>query len=333
MAIFTSFRMQQAAGNLGGFVLRANTRGIWAGAFYFVYQTGLVGSNIMEYLTLASTGNLTDFGDLVSARGQGGGAGSSSRGVLMGGSGQVDQIDYRAIASTGNASDFGNLTQGREYVTALSDETRAIAGGGTTGASNTDTHVNTMDYITIASTGNATDYGDLQYSAKDRSGAANSTRGLFSGGYSFISGANAYPRGIDYVTIASTGNASDFGDDLAYSSDGRKEIASCADETRALWAGGGTHITSAYSNFSYSTIATTGNASQFGDYIQTPSSGLSTRGGGEGVASDTRGVFAGDQNISSKTLYVTIMTTGNCVNFGDHNAVNFSGCGSFGGLS
>ena len=40
---------------------------------------------------------------------------------------------------------------------------RGVFGGGSTGVGS-DTSVNTIDYITIATTGNATDFGDLTVS-------------------------------------------------------------------------------------------------------------------------------------------------------------------------
>ena len=66
-----------------------------------------------------------------------------------------------------------------------------------------------MDYVTIASTGNATDFGDATIAVKGRAGASNGTRGVFAGGYP-VSGNNS--NVMDYITIANTGNASDFGD-------------------------------------------------------------------------------------------------------------------------
>jgi hypothetical protein len=67
-----------------------------------------------------------------------------------------------------------------------------------------------MDYITIASTGNATDFGDLTSGKAYQRGTSSSTRGVYPGGYN---GSNL--DNIDYITIASTGNAQDFGDLLA----------------------------------------------------------------------------------------------------------------------
>ena len=42
--------------------------------------------------------------------------------------------------------------------------------------------LNTIDYITTASTGNATDFGDLNTAVQGAGGTSNSTRGLFAGG-------------------------------------------------------------------------------------------------------------------------------------------------------
>ena len=65
--------------------------------------------------------------------------------------------------------------------------------------------VNTIEYITIANTGNSTDFGDLTAAVYDCGATSNNTLGIFMGG---VPDRNS----IDKVTIASTGNASDFGD-------------------------------------------------------------------------------------------------------------------------
>ena len=68
-------------------------------------------TNIMEYITIASTGNSTDFGDTTEARFGMGGFSSPTRGILSGGNSgsRVNTIDYVTIASAGNATDFGDL--------------------------------------------------------------------------------------------------------------------------------------------------------------------------------------------------------------------------------
>ena len=67
--------------------------------------------------------------------------------------------------------------------------------------------LNTIDYITTASTGNATDFGDLN-TAVQGAGGTRINRGLFAGGEPASGNTNV----IDYITIASTGNGTDFGD-------------------------------------------------------------------------------------------------------------------------
>ena len=82
---------------------------------------------------------------------------------------------------------------------------RGVIGGG---FSASDTHTNVLQYISIGSTGNSTDFGDMTIAAVSRAGMASSTRGVYSGGLTGSGNSNV----IDYITILSTGNATDFGD-------------------------------------------------------------------------------------------------------------------------
>jgi hypothetical protein len=76
--------------------------------------------NTIQYITIATTGNATDFGDLTVGRRQVSGCSSSLRGVFAGGFNGLNVIDYVTIASTGNATDFGDLTTGRGFSSATS---------------------------------------------------------------------------------------------------------------------------------------------------------------------------------------------------------------------
>ncbi len=113
--------------------------------------------NIIEYLTIASTGNASDFGDLTAVRGYMGGVTNGSRGVFAGDAAGSNIIDYVNITSTGNASDFGDLTLDRSGKSSVSNGTRGVWGPGGRPSS---VRVNNIDYITIATTGDATDFGD-----------------------------------------------------------------------------------------------------------------------------------------------------------------------------
>ena len=92
--------------------------------------------NVIDYITIDSTGNATDFGDLnVLSRGQNGGLAGGRRGVIGGihqgdGIQFTDNISYITTSSTGNASDFGDLTQARAGLGAFSSGTRGCFGGG-----------------------------------------------------------------------------------------------------------------------------------------------------------------------------------------------------------
>ena len=80
-------------------------------------------------------------------------------------------------------------------MTLLSSSTRGVFGGGNDGSS-----TNVMEYVTIASTGNVTDFGDLTAAARvfADSSFSSDTIGFFMCGS---------PQTQNRITIASTGNA------------------------------------------------------------------------------------------------------------------------------
>ena len=138
--------------------------------------------NIIDYVTIASVGNATDFGDLTQSRDSTATCSSTTRGLTAGGDGNstFNIIDYVTIASTGNASDFGDLIGTmKEHPAGISSKIIGIIAGGVDkdGGGN-DVKVATMDAINIASTGNATDYGDLTLSVSQIAGNSNSHGGL-----------------------------------------------------------------------------------------------------------------------------------------------------------
>jgi len=164
----------------------------------------------INYVTIASTGNATDYGDFTSTYTFAGLA-STTRALFGGGidSSYENSIRYYTISSTGNGTDFGDLTIARYDISGLSSATRGVfCGGRQTGNSVS----NVMDYVTIASAGNATDFGDFANGDQRESCAStsSSTRGVIAGGTGNV-GTQPNNR-IDYITIASTGNSSDFGD-------------------------------------------------------------------------------------------------------------------------
>ena len=70
----------------------------------------------IEFVTIATTGNGVDFGDLTVARQAGGDAASKTRIVFAGGNSDpssTNVMDFVEIATTGNAVDFGDMVYAR----------------------------------------------------------------------------------------------------------------------------------------------------------------------------------------------------------------------------
>jgi hypothetical protein len=177
---------------------------------------------------------------------------------------------------------------------------RGLFGGGYTST-------NTIDYIDITNTGNATDFGDLTVSRYGVASCSSETRGLWAGGYANLDV-------IDYVTIASTGNATDFGNLTV----GLRDKAGCSSSTRGLF-GGGQGATSDV--IDYVTIASAGNAIDFGNLTVNRAQLAS-------FSSPTRGVWAGGYSSTNVIDYVTIASTGNATDFGDLTSARYgvAGC-------
>ena len=117
---------------------------------------------------------------------------------------------------------------------------------------------NIIDYVNIASIGNATDFGDLLAGNQYLTGCSNGTRGIFTGGYD-----GNHIDVIQYITIASAGNATDFGD-LSVDVYGP---SACSDGTKGCIGGGATETGGfqRVTNIDYVNITSIGNATDFGD--------------------------------------------------------------------
>ena len=273
------------------------TRGVWASGYT---NAGGGRLNTIDYATIATAGNATDFGDMIVGRETPAGVSSYTRGVIGGGIDLNSSVtgaitaEYITILTTGNATTFGDLTVCRSGVSAVTNKSRGVWYGGQLNNNNT----NTIDYVTIDTTGNATDFGDMYGSVTNKltTGVNDATRGCFGGGY--IGGAS---NRVDYITIATTGNASVFGT-LTRSN---YNVGSVSSDTRGVFAGGNGSV----NTMDYITIASTGNATDFGDM----NVGIS---GCQGNSDGTRGVFAGGW-ITNAMEYITIATLGNGTNFGD----------------
>ena len=170
---------------------------------------------ILDYVTIATTGNAADFGDSTDARNNSSSLSSPTRGIFAGGSPSYKStIDYVTIASTGNATDFGDFDRNVTTPAAAASSTRGVFAAGGANLSPNQHANNRMEYITIASTGNTVHFGDLQHKRGNASGLSNSTTAVFAGGCTDNGGSTA-TNSMEFITIATTGNAVDFGDTTA----------------------------------------------------------------------------------------------------------------------
>ena len=238
-------------------------------------------SAAIDYITMSSTGDAADFGDFSEGRYSAIPVSSSTRGIWMGGtnvynsvSGTQAGIEYVTIQSTGTAKTFGNLSQKASTGQGFQSPTRGISAGGwdPTGSG---TRLDNIQYVTMASTGNSQDFGNLVVASGFTCGntASNSIRGLVTLGNT---SPGTYENVIQYITIATLGNAVQFGD-LARRAE---STCGCPSPTRAVFhnPGGNTDA----KHMDYVAIATQGNAVDFGDTTENKgrtSAGSNAHGG------------------------------------------------------
>jgi len=311
--------------NLGDSSSPAGTRAAFMGGFQDqpVNNTSF---NTIDYITISSAGNAIDFGDLLAKLADGASNISSSTRQFsyMGRRGGVnpsnstDTIEFITYSSTGNSQDFGDSTSNLFYrPSGLSNSTRGIRGGGSNNPSTGG--INVIDFITMASEGDAVDFGDLATSKlRYGGGIASPTRGIFLWGNTESSNTL---NTMEFITISTTGNAQDFGDLIKSAGAG-----AAGNATRGLvGANDGSSIQSIK-------LATLGNATDFGS-LSTTRSNLNA------ASSPTRVIFVGgviSPNTYSNIMdYVSIQTEGQAVDFGDltiNRHPDNSGSNAHGGL-
>ena len=252
----------------------------------------------------------------------------------------------------------GITTFGGSGLTIPSGGLSGARGRGFFAGGETPSEVNIIDKIEIATTGSATDFGDLTFVRDQSGGASSSTRGLFAGGRA------PEISTINYVVLSSEGNGFNFGDLTEVWNSGK----GVSDNITAVWMGG--EWSGAYQGnmkMEYTIIASNGNSDIFGNlsnqrvYSQTgsfesPTRGFIGAGGGRnspyyqntidfitiatkgdsqhfgslsvtrkaggGCSSTTRGVFAGgDTGSKVDTIdYITMASEGDATDFGNLSA-------------
>ena len=221
---------------------------------------------VIDFVTIASTGNSTDFGDVTNGVANSGQSNNAVRGVAYSGSRNnpspaiTNTIDFITIAQQGDAVDFGDaVTACVTQTGGLNSPTRGIFAGGYTPS-----ETNAISYINFMTTGNASDFGDLtRTKARRPGGASNAVRGIIAGGNHYNAPTGEIGQDtIEFITLATLGNAIDFGNLLNTDTE---SMAGCSSPTRAVFFSSPIAPGTQTNTLSYVQIMTTGNAVDFGD--------------------------------------------------------------------
>ena len=311
-------------------------RGIFAGG----WEPGSV-KNI-DFINIASTGNATAWGELLSVGAAlAGSASNNIRGIIVGGytgapsASRIDDIQTLTIPTNGEIIDFGYLQFNSQQLSGVGNATRGVYAMGyaypnmsPVSSNSVNMHYNMIEFMSSA---NRTDFGDIIPGAASRDLATCETpiRGYFAGG----EGTDQAPTNNKKITIKGFANNSEslnFGELSTLSNRG----AAVGSATRGVFIIGNT--IPAYTNtMEYITLTTSGETTDFGDTT------ANTGSINNAAASNTiRGVYhhpqtAGGGTILNTLEYITIASTGNAIDFGDLNYASRDGLGfsdSHGGL-
>ncbi len=134
-----------------------------------------------QVVTIASKGNAVSYlpqglpgGDMDGDAGRG--CSNSTRGIFVG-AGQTKNIDCVDLVSDGITYDFGDMTQAKYGVGCSASPLRGVLYGGWT-----PTRVDTIEYVTFASMGNALDFGDATHAIRETASNVSDCHGGL-GGY------------------------------------------------------------------------------------------------------------------------------------------------------
>ena len=229
----------------------------------------------VEMVIVASKGNSTDYATLLGNRKEGGGFSNRIRAFYVGAG--YNTIEYVTISQGGNFVDFGDMSNGSEQCAAMSSPTRGVFTMNSLVPQYSTS--NTIEFVEMMSTGNSTDFGDMTSARFTCGSGSNATRGIIAAGYQPSPSAGVVNT-CDFLTIATTGNASDFGDltEARYGNTG-----GCSSATRLVQVGGHRNPSPGTDTMDSLEFATTGNAIDFGDLATAQSGGTSTSNGHGGL--------------------------------------------------
>ena len=273
--------------------------------------------NDMNYGNIATPANAQDFGNLSRAKDDlTANISNGTRGIFWGGNRDTynwwgdRNIDMITPATLGNTTLFGYVN----YYTTLSGPTRHYTNYNAAGTSDGIYGLqmggysavagsrSVIEYITIDTQSNATNFGSTGINGGDNSAWNDATRSVL-----YVGSNNAYYSSwIKYLTTQTTGSATG----ISNTHDHGTGHGSCSDSTRGVTSGGNgtptTHIT-------YNVTQNLTDAIDFGNMA------VATKGGPSAACDGVYAViFAPGATSTTNTMeYVTVQTISNAQSFGD----------------
>jgi len=277
-------------------------------------------SNVIDFVNISVNSDATDFGDLTGSQQAAAALCDGVSAYYAAGGGDYDGVQIINLATRGNAASSTNLPTSKYGRGPGQNQISGVLAGGAPSASNV------IDVFNFKTTAAGSDFGDSTAGRFGAGGCSSPTRALFVGGEG-SGGSSDRKNIIDYVTIASKGNAVDFGD----YSQSAEFVTAASSSTRGLMAGGQGNSPGPYNDdIRYVTISSTGNSTDFGNLV-------AAKGAMGGVTNNTKCIFGGGSNPSNTAVIdlVTVASTGDAADFGDltvaRSRVNATGNG-IGGL-
>ena len=224
-------------------------------------------------------------------------------------------IDYFTVQTTGNAGSFGSLgiaTYGQSAATGIMATRYISVGFASVVTAAQITESKKLRYGTIATAGNASDFGNRTGHGGIPATASNGPRMVMVGGNT-----NTLPygsRNIEYLAFATLGDAAVFGN--AYAGDRGNSCGVANTNGRALIMGQGGQYAAVSDDIDYFDIATLGNAVTFGLLLST------SYGYAGGTSNATRAIWGGGSpGTNGNTIqYLDMQTLGNSIDFGNLTA-------------
>ena len=227
---------------------------------------------------------------------------------------RYQNIDYWSISAYTSVGDFGDMATVKAYAAGASDGSRGVD---FCGWSSSNTPVNTIDYVTIATLGNGSTFGNMYNTSTTfvhNNAACNGTIAVCVGGGVYMQ--TARQDTFEYITVQTLGNAQRWGNLTNPLANGGRSSSVTGNTTLGMIFGG----TATSSGTPLSTIEYFSYASQ-AQCVSHPASLANATKSNSAVADDNYAyVIGGEESgvgTTDKVEYFNIATTGSSTDWGD----------------